>query len=131
MVEEIKESVKEPIKEQVKEETKSSSPTPSPTTPPQVFDMFSDDLNINVAENTTIKLDDDNSEMFDNEEGYYITRVGEIFYDRYRVLGEFGKGVFSTVLHCEDIKNGNSKVAIKVTRSNDIMTKDGIKIIIL
>lgn len=94
--------------------------------------MFSDEIpNTNNTSTNNIQLNDSNSEMFDNDEGYYICRVGELFYNRYRVLGEFGKGVFSTVLKCEDTLNNNFNVAIKVIRSNEIMTKEGIYLYII
>jgi len=75
---------------------------------------------------------------WDDNEGYYKTRIGEIIADRYQTLGIVGKGVFSTVLKCIDISkskpidnNNNSSdktnhqiiVAIKMIRNNDTMRK--------
>jgi serine/threonine-protein kinase PRP4 len=66
---------------------------------------------------------------WDDGEGYYKVRIGEILADRYQTLGEIGKGVFSTVLKCldlqsvtEDNKEGTF-VAIKLIRNNDTMRK--------
>ena len=86
---------------------------------------------------------------WDDAEGYYRTRVGEVILDRYRTLGVVGKGVFSTVIKCADITKpvraddqvitkppalgpalggliSESKfecVAIKMIRNNDTMRK--------
>ena len=36
--------------------------------------------------------------------GYYTERVGEQLGNRYKVMGVIGRGVFSTVLKCQDNK---------------------------
>ncbi len=69
----------------------------------------------------------------DDMEGYYVTQIGEVIGDRYKVLGLLGKGVFSSVLKCVDISgNGDKKigengedcfVALKLIRNNDTMRK--------
>lgn len=59
---------------------------------------------------------------WDDQEGYYKTRIGELINNRYRILGDSGKGVFSTVLKCTDLET-ESTVVIKVIRNNDIMRK--------
>lgn len=92
-------------------------------------------------------LDGENPHLqsdWDDGEGYYRTRVGEIIADRYKTLGEVGKGVFSTVLKCidlleqskshEDIDGGGStqhRVVLKMIRNNDIMRKAADKEIML
>ena len=75
---------------------------------------------------------------WDDSEGYYKSRIGEIINTRYRTLGVVGKGVFSTVLKCADLskavedsdgavetKEGArfESVAIKMIRNNDVMRK--------
>ena len=75
---------------------------------------------------------------FDDVEGYYKARIGEVIQDRYRTLGVVGKGVFSTVLKCVDLRaaaiaaasnsieptDANTHaVAIKMIRNNDTMRK--------
>lgn len=60
---------------------------------------------------------------WDDGEGYYTTRVGEVICDRYRVLGEVGKGVFSTAIKCLDVKNDGETVVLKIIRNNNIMRK--------
>ncbi|KAG6614350.1 CMGC/DYRK/PRP4 protein kinase [Phytophthora cinnamomi] len=64
----------------------------------------------------------------DDAEGYYSTTIGEVLNGKYRVLGNVGKGVFSTVLRCQCISplktaGGGSLnvVAVKLIRNNDIM----------
>jgi len=56
--------------------------------------------------------------------------VGEVLRgegaQQYQVVGKYGRGVFSIVLHCTDLATG-ADVAIKVLRSNDHMTKCGMK----
>ncbi|KAM3576626.1 hypothetical protein VYU27_001429 [Nannochloropsis oceanica] len=63
---------------------------------------------------------------WDDHEGYYKTLVGEVIADRYLVLGSIGRGVFSTVLRCRDLKPGEggpAVVAVKIIRNNDVMRK--------
>eukprot|EP00964_Phaeocystis_antarctica_P050439 scaffold29301_cov52-Phaeocystis_antarctica.AAC.1 len=66
----------------------------------------------------------------DDKEGYFAHRVGDVLNDRYKVLGSYGKGVFSTVLRCQDLKAGPTQpqeVAIKVQRANEMMRRAGEK----
>jgi len=60
---------------------------------------------------------------WDDHEGYYKTLVGEMISDRYLVLGSIGRGVFSTVLRCQDQKEEGAVVAVKIIRNNDVMRK--------
>jgi len=72
----------------------------------------------------------DRGDNYDDKEGYYAHRIGDIFNDRYKVLGTFGKGVFSTVVRCQDLKAtsaANAEVAIKVQRNNEMMRRAGEK----
>ena len=43
----------------------------------------------------------------DDSEGYYRMRPGELLDGRYAVLGARGRGVFSSVLFCRDVKAGH------------------------
>ena len=52
--------------------------------------------------------------------------IGEVLEGRYKILGTSGRGVFSTVLICEDQKEG-CRVAIKVIKTNDTMRRAGEK----
>jgi serine/threonine-protein kinase PRP4 len=78
---------------------------------------------------------------WDDSEGYYKARIGEVVQDRYRTMGVVGKGVFSIVLKCFDqvaaanddtydqftpapqSQTDKFAVAIKMIRNNDIMRK--------
>lgn len=73
---------------------------------------------------------------WDDGEGYYKARIGELIGDRFRILGIVGKGVFSTVLKCLDVRKSNLAaingdtasedqfhVAVKMIRSNDTMRR--------
>jgi serine/threonine-protein kinase PRP4 len=64
---------------------------------------------------------------WDDEEGYYCFRIGEVLQDRYRVFSSHGKGVFSTVLRAQDTLNDDKEVAIKVIRNNETMYRAGVK----
>ena len=66
---------------------------------------------------------------YDDKEGYFAHRVGDMLNDRYKVLGSYGKGVFSTVVRCLDTKNEvpGTEVAIKMQRNNEMMRRAGEK----
>lgn len=58
---------------------------------------------------------------WDDKEGYYRARIGDIISERYEVTADAcGRGMFSNVLKCTDAKRGMD-VAIKVIRTNDMM----------
>ncbi|TKY69373.1 Serine/threonine-protein kinase PRP4-like [Spatholobus suberectus] len=66
---------------------------------------------------------------WDDAEGYYSYRFGEVFDGRYEVTAAHGKGVFSTVVRAKNLKNSNGEpeeVAIKIIRNNDTMYKAGM-----
>jgi serine/threonine-protein kinase PRP4 len=62
---------------------------------------------------------------WDDGEGYYKARIGELVGDRFQILGVVGKGVFATVLKCVDLRagDGTTNVAVKMIRNNDTMRK--------
>ena len=85
--------------------------------------MFSDSPSAQVNADTAIEQRDemanvDRLDGHDDAEGYYAMRIGEVLHDKYRILGGYGRGVFSTVVRCEDIPESQSgrmkEVAIKV-----------------
>ena len=51
--------------------------------------------------------------------------IGEVLDKRYQVYGFTGQGVFSNVVRARDTVRGNSEVAIKIIRRNDLMHKTG------
>ncbi|KAK8546934.1 hypothetical protein V6N13_099680 [Hibiscus sabdariffa] len=65
---------------------------------------------------------------WDDAEGYYSYRFGELLDSRYEVTAAHGKGVFSTVVRAKDLKSGANfpeEVAIKIIRNNETMHKAG------
>lgn len=69
---------------------------------------------------------------WDDGEGYYKTRIGEVILDRFRTLGVVGKGVFSTVLKCQDLRPmpALSKAALEASASQeDVQVVVAIKFI--
>ncbi|XP_027360792.1 serine/threonine-protein kinase prpf4B-like isoform X2 [Abrus precatorius] len=66
---------------------------------------------------------------WDDAEGYYSYRFGEILDGQYEVTAAHGRGVFSTVVRARNLKNGNGEpkeVAVKIIRNNDTMYKAGM-----
>ncbi|KAL5726193.1 non-specific serine/threonine protein kinase [Ranunculus cassubicifolius] len=100
-------------------------------------DMFRDDIfgespvgvrRTGKGENVRVERNGLN-DNWDDAEGYYSYRFGEVLDGRYEVIAAHGKGVFSTVVRAKDLKAGNSEpeeVAIKIIRSNDTMLKAGL-----
>lgn len=104
---------------------------------------FAENANANGAVDMTSGLADN----WDDQDGYYRARVGEVLDGRYKVLDTHGRGVFSTVVKASDesavgpsadgpgpggrsVDDGSAvpggtfgDVAIKVIRANDTMYK--------
>lgn len=68
-----------------------------------------------MAENPSL------TDNWDDAEGYYRVRIGECLDTRYIVSGYTGQGVFSNVVRARDQARGNSGVAVKIIRNNEIM----------
>ena len=49
---------------------------------------------------------------WDDAEGYYKLSVGELLAERYRVIAARGRGVFSSVLYCRDLKAVEAAAAV-------------------
>ncbi|XP_010916159.1 uncharacterized protein [Elaeis guineensis] len=105
-------------------------------------DMFSDDIfgESPAGVRKSGKGDDlqiDKSGLHDNwddAEGYYSYRFGEVLDGRYEVIAAHGKGVFSTVVRVKDLKAGKGdpeEVAIKIIRNNDTMYKAGLEELVI
>ncbi|KAI7904635.1 uncharacterized protein BX663DRAFT_323503 [Cokeromyces recurvatus] len=98
------------------------------------IDMFSDNLDMFVAaaditavdqnsaliNNATAATNPNLTDNWDDPEGYYNTRIGEILDKRYQVLAHLGRGVFSSVVKAKDQKT-NEEIAIKLIRNNETM----------
>eukprot|EP00913_Durusdinium_trenchii_P026308 g24686.t1 len=91
-----------------------------------MFDETADEDAIRKAASgqaNAIKQTGASADDWDDTEGYYKAKIGEVMGDRYEVTEDFvGKGVFSNVCKAKDKVDG-SMVAIKVMRANDMMTK--------
>nr|DAD31755.1 TPA_asm: hypothetical protein HUJ06_010606 [Nelumbo nucifera] len=71
---------------------------------------------------------------WDDAEGYYSYRFGEILDGRYEITAAHGKGVFSTVVRAKDLKAGRGdpeEVAIKIIRNNETMYKAGMEELVI
>jgi serine/threonine-protein kinase PRP4 len=114
---------------------------PVPAKKMHTFDMFADDDDDMFAEETSDTQPADSSNMtapqgkeldvnmldnWDDAEGYYSIRLGELINGRYHVQQTLGKGVFSAVVRATDTKTGGV-VAVKMIRQNDTMRKEGMK----
>lgn len=58
---------------------------------------------------------------WDDAEGYYRVRIGEVMDNRYSITGYTGQGVFSNVIRAKDKARGDQEVAIKIIRNNEVM----------
>ena len=61
---------------------------------------------------------------YDDEDGHYLTRMGELFAGRYRAVIKIGEGTFGKVLACDDTRGGGGggggsgrQIAVKVIRN--------------
>jgi serine/threonine-protein kinase PRP4 len=91
-------------------------------------DMFAEaPMKPKSAEGKTAQaLDARLMDNWDDVEGYYITILGELIEDRYHVMQNLGKGMFSSVVRATDKRTGKA-VAIKIVRNNESMRKAGVK----
>ncbi|XP_013774997.1 serine/threonine-protein kinase PRP4 homolog [Limulus polyphemus] len=93
-------------------------------------DMFAENYNSPSAVQQFAARGHDNPNLTDNwddAEGYYRVRIGEVLDNRYTVYGYTGQGVFSNVVRARDMARGNQEVAVKIIRNNDVMHKTGLK----
>ncbi|XP_054165061.1 serine/threonine-protein kinase PRP4 homolog isoform X3 [Oppia nitens] len=94
------------------------------------LDVYCDDYNSPSEQNHFKTSGVDNPSLNDNwddAEGYYRIRIGEILDGRYSVYGYTGQGVFSNVVRARDKARSQQDVAVKIIRNNDIMHKTGLK----
>lgn len=109
----------------------SSAPPANDSAPADMFDMFSD-TDVVVAPRSVATLSIRHDE-WDDAEGYLRVIVGDVLVDRYSVVQILGRGAFSSVLFCRDLKaaaeeeNSQVDVAIKLIRSNDELKRHGMK----
>ena len=66
---------------------------------------------------------------WDDPDGYYQVRVGEVINGRYRVVEMCGRGMFSVVLRAVDLDHPSQRVvAVKMVRANDMMSRVADKV---
>lgn len=121
-------------------DTPAQQPPPAPKEK-DPYDMFADDDDDMFAEDTKDEqpahasatavpqpqeLDISMMDNWDDPEGYYNVRLGELINGRYHVQQNLGKGMFSSVVRASDSVTG-TLVAIKIIRQNDTMRKAGMK----
>ncbi|KAI6226740.1 PRP4 pre-mRNA-processing factor 4-like protein [Aphelenchoides besseyi] len=132
-VEHKKEEEEKKMEETTIEETKVEAAPVKLVTAPATFDMFADDDdNVEqLAQATTIaSIDGSNLSLRDNwddQDGYYIPRIGEVLDKRYRVFAFTGSGSFAIVLRATDLRKKDRTVAIKIIRNNELMKKTGMR----
>eukprot|EP00193_Tetraselmis_chui_P021788 CAMPEP_0177793834 /NCGR_PEP_ID=MMETSP0491_2-20121128/25303_1 /TAXON_ID=63592 /ORGANISM="Tetraselmis chuii, Strain PLY429" /LENGTH=845 /DNA_ID=CAMNT_0019316409 /DNA_START=173 /DNA_END=2710 /DNA_ORIENTATION=+ len=65
---------------------------------------------------------------WDDADGYYQFKTGEVLLDKYKVTAAQGRGVFSSVFRAQDVSRqpgAPNEVCIKVIRNNEVMYKAG------
>ncbi|XP_038070156.1 serine/threonine-protein kinase PRP4 homolog [Patiria miniata] len=92
-------------------------------------DMFGDNYDSPTVEKLgqTAHENPSLTDNWDDAEGYYRVRVGELLDKRYNVYGYTGQGVFSNVIRARDSARTQQDVAIKIIRNNELMHKTGLK----
>lgn len=99
------------------------------------FDMFSEEIGEipkDIVAMTGVKaharaINANIQDNWDDTEGYYKLRCGELLDDRYLVYGYTGQGVFGNVIRARDQTRASREVAVKIIRNNEIMHKTGLK----
>lgn len=100
----------------------------------QITDMFSEkdefDSNNSTSNNVTHNNNEANLNLTDNwddQDGYYNIRIGDVINNRYTIKNILGQGVFANVVRAQDNTDGNDYVAIKIIRNNELMYKTSLK----
>lgn len=122
---ELQTNEQQPKKESTKPDEEGKSST-------EIFDMFSDSPipTTNISQDTTKQYSDNVQNLsanWDDKDGYLVYQIGELFNGQYRVVGSFGRGVYSQVAKAQDTKSNDKIVAIKILRNNEVMRKAGMK----
>jgi len=102
------------------------------------LDMFADNLDMfadgtkaspgNLPHLQKLAMDNPNlNDNWDDAEGYYRVRIGEVLDKRYTLFGFTGQGVFSNVVRVRDAARQGQEACIKIIRNNEMMHKTGLK----
>ncbi|XP_063540504.1 serine/threonine-protein kinase PRP4 homolog [Cydia strobilella] len=101
--------------------------TKAPTDMFADVDTFTPD---NVPAGVTKDNNNDNPQLtanWDDPDGYYNIRIGDVLNNRYTIKDTYGQGVFANVVRAQDNTAANAEVAVKITRNNDLMRKTALK----
>lgn len=118
------------------EESKKNSPEqlPSQSPPPNTdfkpfrnLDMFSEELTVDDVHQTDYYETTDMVDNWDDSDGYYKVRIGELLDKRYKVYDITGRGVFSSVVRVRNEARDKQEAAIKIIRNNKVMKNAGLK----
>lgn len=97
----------------------------------QTTDMFSEQDEFdskNTSNNVTHNDNDANlTDNWDDPDGYYNIRIGDVINNRYTIKSILGQGVFANVVRAQDNTEGNDYVAIKIIRNNELMYRTSLK----
>lgn len=93
---------------------------------PAVQPKHEKDALVTASSNQVKALDISTLDDWDDPDGYYKVILGELLDNRYHVLSNLGKGMFSGVVRATDQRT-KKLVAIKVIRNNETMKKAGLK----
>lgn len=130
----------QPAKQDILLPDATNKPPPVQAKEKDPYDMFAEDDDDMFAEDTEEptqsahaaavpqprELDISMMDNWDDPEGYYNVRLGELINGRYHVQQILGKGMFSSVVRATDSQTGHL-VAVKIIRQNDTMRKAGMK----
>ncbi|XP_077296142.1 uncharacterized protein LOC143918238 isoform X2 [Arctopsyche grandis] len=100
---------------------------------PDDLDMFAErnhfDETVDLVKNNIVSHSENPAltDNWDDADGYYRVRLGEIFKNRYAVYELKGDGMFSNVVRAKDREDGDEDVAIKIIRNNELMRQTGLK----
>ena len=84
------------------------------------LDMFSEDLTIDDVHQADYYETTDMVDNWDDADGYYKVRIGELLDKKYNVYDITGRGVFSSVVRVRNEARDKQEAAIKIIRNNKV-----------
>eukprot|EP01016_Furgasonia_blochmanni_P046397 TRINITY_DN667_c0_g2_i1.p1 TRINITY_DN667_c0_g2~~TRINITY_DN667_c0_g2_i1.p1 ORF type:complete len:609 (-),score=123.11 TRINITY_DN667_c0_g2_i1:693-2519(-) len=88
------------------------------------FDMFTDSPTEMDEETFSGAAVIKSALEWDDDEGYYKIKIGEVINNQYKIVSKLGKGVYGNVAKALDVKTGR-EFALKVIRSQEIFLRSG------